>query len=418
MKHHLDDVLDNCLAELLAGGVSVEECLSRHPEDANSLRPLLEMALQARGLEVPEMGSAASGAAKRRMMAALDEKQRRELRIPLALRGFVARVGSSLSGPERSDAPLRGTLLVTAAIALAVILFTILPGALFEVGRYDLVARTAVLADVAGVVEIQKGPGGDWGRASAGIALNSGYHVRTGSLSSVSLMFFDGSRTVLSSGTEVSLTELSSRRDGAAKTLILNQLVGQTDNQVAEMVDAASRFEIRTPSTVAVVHGTEFSVNVTVDGTTSVSVREGAVGVTIDGTTEVVGAGQFASVRPPTTAPEPSPTGTWVASETTEELDRADLAQIPRTRGAATSTAEPGQPGEGAVTVASPSGTPELAGTPQPTPTGDEVSDDSDDPLDKDHPAQPTHPGLPDQAEPDVPPGRDPDRDKGKDKNK
>ncbi len=412
MKHHLDDILDNCLAELLAGGVSVEECLSRYPEDANSLRPLLEMALQARGLELPEMGSAASGAAKRRMMAALDEKQLHELRFPLSLRGFVARVGSSLSGPGRGEAPLRGTLLVTAAMALALALLTILPGALLEVGRYDVVARTAVLADVAGVVEIQKGPGGDWGRASAGIVLDSGYHVRTGSLSSVSLMFFDGSRTVLSSGTEVSLTELSSRRDGAAKTLILNQLVGQTDNQVAEMVDAASRFEVRTPTTVAVVHGTEFSVNVAQDGTTSVSVREGAVGVTIDGSTEVLGAGQFASVRPPTTAPEPSPTGTWVATETPEELDRADLAQIPRPSGTATGTAEPGQPEEGTVTAASPSGTPE------PTPTGDEVSDDSDDPLNKDHPAQPTHPGLPDQAEPDVPPGRDPDTDKGKDKKK
>ena len=309
-------------------------------------------------------------------------------------------------------------MFVTAAIALAVVLFAILPGGLLEVGRYDVVARTAVLADVAGVVEVQRSTGGDWRLATPGIALNSGYHVRTGSVSSVTLRFFDGSRTVLSPGTEVSLTELSSRRDGAARTVILNQLVGQTDNQVAEMVDAASRFEIRTPTTVAVVHGTEFSVNVAQDGTTSVSVREGTVGVTIDGTTEVVGAGQFASVGPPTTAPEPPPTATWVASETREELDKADLAQIPRPRGTATSTAEPGQPDGPTVSAASPSG------TPQPTPTSDEVAADPDGPPDKEHPEhpehppQPPHPGLPDQAEPDVPPGRDPDTDKGKDKNK
>ena len=420
MKHQLDDILDNCLADLLSGEVSLEEYMARYPEEASSLRPLLDIALQARGLELPEMEAAASGAAKRRMMAALDEKQRRELRIPLALRGFVARVGSLLSGPERSDAPLRGTLLVTAAIALAVILFTIMPGALFEVGRYDVVARTAVLADVAGVVEVQESAGGDWRPASSGIALNSGYHVRTGSLSSVSLMFFDASKTVLSSGTEVSLMELSSRRDGAAKTLILNQLVGQTENRVARMVDTSSRFEVRTPTLVAVVHGTEFSVNVAVDGTTSVSVREGSVGVTADGTTHVLAAGgQFASVPPPSPTAESSPTATWGSIEATDEFDKSELAGIARPTGTPDAGSGPDQTAASTATMTS-----STTSAPEPTPTSDEVADDPDVPPDEEHPEhpehpeQPTHPGLPDQAEPDVPPGRDPDRDKGTDKNK
>jgi hypothetical protein len=212
---------------------------------------------------------------------------------------------------------------------------------------------------------------------------------------------------------------LSSRRDATSRTVILDQLVGQTENRVAEMVDAASRFEVRTPTAVAVVHGTQFAVVVGPDGTTSVSVREGEVGVTIDGMTEVLGAGQFASAWAPTTAPEPTPTGTPVPTETSDEPGRGELAQIPRPSGTA-SASTAGQPEEGTVTAASSSGTPEPTGTPQPTPTlGDAADDDADRLADKkDHPVQKPHGGLPDQAEPDVPPGRDPDRDKGKDKNK
>jgi len=414
MKHHLDDILDNCLVELLAGGGSVEECLSRYPEHANSLRPLLDGALRASRLALPEMTPSASKVAKRRMMAAWDEKQHRELRIPLALREFVARVGSSVGGPGGGEAPLRGTLLVTAAMALAVVLLTVLPGTLLEIGRYRKVPQTAVLADVAGVVEVQRGTGDVWRVASTDIMLKSGHHVRTGSVSSVTLRFFDGSRTVLSPGTEVSLTELSSRRDGASRTVILNQLVGQTENHVVKLVDAASRFEVHTPTTVAEVRGTEFTVNVSEDGTTSVSVREGSVGVTIGGTTQVLAAGQFASVPPPSPTAESSPAATWVSIEAPDAFDKSELAGIARPTVTPSAAAEPDQTAASTATASA------TTSAPEPTPTWDEVADDPDGPLDKDHPEhpehpeQPTHPGLPDQAEPDVPPGRDKDKDKNK----
>ncbi|MGB9301719.1 MAG: FecR domain-containing protein, partial [Anaerolineae bacterium] len=167
------------------------------------------------------------------------------------------------------------------------------------------------------------------------------------------------------------------------------QRQGQTQNQVQKLADAASLFEIGTPTAVAVVHGTEFQVDVATDGATSVKVTEGRVGVTADGATQLLAAGQFASVLSPFTEPTTAPTATLVPTPEAEPYDRSELAQV-----------------AGQVATPSPTTTPQPTAAAQVAeePEGPEGVEEPERPEHPEHPMHPEHPDHPEHPEkPDKP---------------
>jgi hypothetical protein len=74
--------------------------------------------------------------------------------------------------------------------------------------------QTAVLNDAHGLVEAQSADG-NWTAARSGERFQAGQRVRTGSLSSVTLTFYDGSQARLGPNSEVSVDALDARRSGA-----------------------------------------------------------------------------------------------------------------------------------------------------------------------------------------------------------
>ena len=150
--------------------------------------------------------------------------------------------------------------------------------------------QSAMLEDLQGFVEVQD-ESGTWKVAQLGQAMQAGERIRTGALSHVVLGFYDGSQARLGPNTEVSIDQLDANKTGP-RVVVLNQLLGESDHDVAKSSDPASRYEVHTPSGVGTAKGTAFHVFVAITQLVQFDVDEGAVTVTNLDTTVLVVAGQ------------------------------------------------------------------------------------------------------------------------------
>jgi hypothetical protein len=161
--------------------------------------------------------------------------------------------------------------------------------------------QSSVLSDARGVVEVQTREG-SWQAAEAGQVVGVGQRLRTGKLSSATLMFYDGSQARVGPAGEVSIDELDARRDGPRRVK-LTQWIGESDHDVTPSSDAASRYEVRTPSGTGVAKGTKFHVRVTLNHIARFNVDEGSVAVSHLNVSVTVVAGQSTTIyvdQPPT----------------------------------------------------------------------------------------------------------------------
>ncbi|HON71718.1 MAG TPA: FecR domain-containing protein [bacterium] len=123
-----------------------------------------------------------------------------------------------------------------------------------------------------------------WIPASKGDILDDGDTLKTGEDAYAELKFSDGSIVKINASTEVSVY-----RD------YLSLAIGYIKLYITKLFP---NFEIRTPSGIAGVRGTEFSVEVLQDQTTLVTVYEGEVDVTAQGKTIRIRKGESAIVKP------------------------------------------------------------------------------------------------------------------------
>jgi hypothetical protein len=72
-------------------------------------------------------------------------------------------------------------------------------------------AENALLANLHGTVEVNTGDG-EWTAAKSRQSIQSGQQVRTGALSSVTLVFYDGSQTYLGADAEIAIDMLDATR--------------------------------------------------------------------------------------------------------------------------------------------------------------------------------------------------------------
>lgn len=86
MDREFEAILDECLSAV-AEGVSLQECLARHPQYAQRLRPLLETAAQVHAVAAPQPEQAAQAEGRRRFLArAAQLRQAQQRRRPFLLR--------------------------------------------------------------------------------------------------------------------------------------------------------------------------------------------------------------------------------------------------------------------------------------------------------------------------------------------
>ena len=92
MSGSIDEILDECLAQLESGQATVQECLASHPDHAESLCPLMQTALEVRGLEQPTATEEGFEEGKELMLSALAFKKRERAKAAVSPSPWPMRV--------------------------------------------------------------------------------------------------------------------------------------------------------------------------------------------------------------------------------------------------------------------------------------------------------------------------------------
>lgn len=112
-------------------------------------------------------------------------------------------------------------------------------------------ATAAVLYVERGQVEVNSGNG--WQTGTDEMELNKGSQVKTGD-GEATVVLLEGEVVHLEPNSEIRLDQIS------GKKIHITQLAGETWNKVTK-ISGISEFTIETPTTVATVRGTEFTLN-------------------------------------------------------------------------------------------------------------------------------------------------------------
>lgn len=281
MNEHttLDELLQQALASL-ESGASLDEVLSALPPEAARLAPAIRLAAQARALSMPQMNPVAFQYQQQQIMNAA---QQRSEAAPARRQGLFA----------------RSRLVFTAGGALLIILFicsalSLLGGATYLFGPPG--ANAAELTDVQGFVEvIPVSNAANGAFAAEGQRVRQGSTIRTYSEASATLVFFDGSRTVLAPDSQLTLTSLHGRWGGAMQAR-LDQSAGSTSHTVVPLKPGGF-FQVNTPAGQAAVQGTIFDVSVLDSQRSFFTVTRGKVAVQNSGSEVLLTDGQATFVQ-------------------------------------------------------------------------------------------------------------------------
>ncbi|HAX61866.1 MAG TPA: hypothetical protein DCX95_04845 [Elusimicrobia bacterium] len=152
--------------------------------------------------------------------------------------------------------------------------------------------------------------------AIVGQQLNLNDVIKT-SAQSNSVIMLNGHTVNVSEKTEATISELTE------ETSLLNVLIGKIRAKVNKL-KARQKFEIKTPTTICAVRGTDFSVDVSADLITRLEVYEGVVSAKeeITGGEVLVNPGEFTTVQKGEAPAEPKALeGEKVKSETEEKKE-------------------------------------------------------------------------------------------------
>jgi PKD repeat protein len=184
-------------------------------------------------------------------------------------------------------------LSITAVFVLALLL---VGAVLIFTGGAASAKQIATLHLFGGTVDVRKGGSGDFRPVAEGASLHEGDTVRTGPTGRASVVYFDGSLTRLDYDTTFTLVTLETLNNASdSKVIEGEQGDGSSYNRVAELTDAASRFEVETPTVTASVQGTAYALIVE-DGATTVAVVDGVVEATGNDASVSVPAGKMVNV--------------------------------------------------------------------------------------------------------------------------
>ncbi len=147
-------------------------------------------------------------------------------------------------------------------------------------------ASVARIAAVSGGAAVIRNNTESETTAAVGMFLWSNDRIQTAAGSNVTLEFADGSKVLVQAESEMRLGKLMRYGStGMAETdLFLKS--GRTHSKIIPRSGPGSRFEIKTPSAVAAVRGTEYRVGANPDGSSRIEVLTGSVQLDSSGATD------------------------------------------------------------------------------------------------------------------------------------
>ena len=174
---------------------------------------------------------------------------------------------------------------------------------------------SAEILEVQGSGEIIRQNGSIEKQLKSGTKLNLGDQLKTAAESNVAIQFADKSIVTLHENSLIRFDHLSAHGTTGMVDSRMNLLKGRMDTRVTPAVGPGSRFEIKTPSAISAVRGTEYrAAIVNAENTSNIEVLKGKVAVSGAKKKELVKAGfgtQVAQGKPPIAArkllPAPKP---------------------------------------------------------------------------------------------------------------
>jgi hypothetical protein len=299
----LATILDECLARMQEGK-PIDVCLASNDEEYDYLAPLLYAGHYISSLPKVQPSEEFRRTAKGRLMARLYEEENGEVSIQHKVKPVFSFFDSLNLAVDQLCQTLAGArkIALPVTLGLALIIACVMGGTNF-VSPSPARADNCVLSDISGTVEVQA-PEMDGQSGTEGMTLDAGTLITTAKDSTGLLTFFDGSTLKLESETVIEIQQLESGEDQSV-TIVLSQMQGCTWSNVVTMADDGSRYQINTPSAVAVAHGSRFLVDVDETGQTTEQTTEGFVSITAQGEEVFVPAGLVTVVELGATPTEP-----------------------------------------------------------------------------------------------------------------
>jgi len=139
----------------------------------------------------------------------------------------------------------------------------------------------ATLEPVQGLIQLSTpGHADEWQTLVDPSFVEVGSRIRTGPTGLAYLTFFEGYEVDILPDSLLEVRELDVDSSTGIIAVSFDLFAGSVFNNIENVLDPASRYEIQTPSASIAVRGTHFFVTVTPGGDTTIIVRSGAVTVT------------------------------------------------------------------------------------------------------------------------------------------
>ena len=139
--------------------------------------------------------------------------------------------------------------------------------------------RIAHVSHTVGPIQVKSGDQQHYRPLGEATHVAAGNTLATGPGGSLMLNWIDGTRVKMGPNTVLTVLKCQLNRSTEARTSVFKLDVGQIWIRILKALSQQSKFEVRTPTATAGVRGTIFSVKVTSDGDTQISVYDGSVSV-------------------------------------------------------------------------------------------------------------------------------------------
>lgn len=140
----------------------------------------------------------------------------------------------------------------------------------------------ATLKDLKGTVEVKMSEETKWAPAKEGMKVGSGTAIRCMAALSALVLWADGNVIKVYAMTTFELKSLTTDPAKNVDNSNMELTTGKILAKAKKFANPASSFEVKTPTAIAGVRGTDFGVEVAQDQTTSIAVISGSVAVTAE----------------------------------------------------------------------------------------------------------------------------------------
>jgi hypothetical protein len=169
----------------------------------------------------------------------------------------------------------RPVLLIFINAMILIVVFALLTQSLV------IIQRIAKADNVTGLVEVQRSGKGPWKTLSSDDLIKTGDVVRSGKDGVAEFKWADGTRWKIMPATEIKVKKSIYNVVKKSDQSQLELSTGKVFIRIIKALGPSSKFEVETPTAVAAVRGTIFSVEV-VNGKTEVAVLKGKVWLSSD----------------------------------------------------------------------------------------------------------------------------------------